>query len=507
MATDPQVALEFGQFTLVPTEKRLLCDGTVVPLAPKVFDTLVLLVKNQGRLIEKEELLKALWPHSVVEEVALSHNVSQLRKALGDPADDPKVIETVPKRGYRFIAAVRQMIAPATPSAQPSLAVLPFHNRGGNTSLDYFVDGMMDEIVSALTRIRSLFVIASSATMSMAGPGLDPLSAARRLGVRYVLEGSVWRSDSQVRIAAKLTDADRGIQIWADRFDYVLEDIFALQDRVALSVAGVIEPNIRSAELSRVARSPLENLGCYDLYLRAAHLRATLRKTEVTQALELLNRALSMDPEFGPALAQAAGCHSQIYCNYWAEDRDAHRRAGLELAERAVHAGGEDAAVLAQVANAITDLSPDIDRAMGLIERATALNPGSAYAWFISGIVQIMRGNGEDAVAHLQRAARLDPVSPLHDIACAHIGVGMFLQGNFEEALRILRRSNYRPPRIQLTQIIAHARLGQWQEAREQLDLLEKDTGSTAENIISATTPDIRAMIVEAIAQIRKWRS
>jgi adenylate cyclase len=396
--------------------------------------------------------------------------------------------------------------APPLPD-KPSVAVLPFDSRGGNTDQDYFVDGMVDEIVSALTRIRSLFVIASSATMSLRNLRLDPQSAARRLGVRYVLEGSVSRSGSQVRIAVKLTDAARNVQIWADHFDDSLEDIFALQDRVALSVAGIIEPNIRTAELGRVARSRVENLGCYDLYLRAAHLRATLRKAEVIQALELLNRALSMHSEFGPALAQAAGCHSQIYVNHWADDRDAHRRAGLEMAERAVHAGGEDSAVLAQVANAIMDLGPEnLDRATRLIERATILNPGSAYAWFISGFIKIMNGNGDDAVAHLQRAARLDPVSPLHEIARAHIGVGMLLQGNFEEALRILRGSNYRPRRIQLALFFVHARLDQWQEAREQLDLLEKGSGSTAESIVNHSTPRLRAMLLEAIVQARKWK-
>jgi len=394
--------------------------------------------------------------------------------------------------------------APPLPD-KPSLAVLPFRNRSGDADQDYFVEGMMDEIVTALTRIRSLFVIASSATLSLGSLGLDPQTVARRLGVRYVLEGSVGRSGSKVRIAAKLTDAGRNVRIWADHFDDTLEDIFALQDRIALSVAGVIEPNIRSAELQRVARGPVENLGCYDLYLRAAHLRATLRRAEVLQALELLKRALSLDGEFGPALAQAAGCHSQIYLHGWADDGEAHRRAGLELAERALHAGGEDPAVLAQVANALMDLGPEnLERAASLIERATTLNPGSAYAWFISGVIRLMHGNGADAVAHLQRAARLDPVSPLHEMVRAHIGVGMFMQGNTEEAVRVLRGSNYRPRRIQLCLLLGHARLGQWQEAQEQLQLLEKGAAASAESVVTHVPAPYGEMILEAIAQIRK---
>jgi TolB-like protein len=491
--------------------QRVTRAGTVIPLPALSFDLLVALVRAAPNLVSFEQFSERVWPGLVATPETIIQRVKLVRNALGDDPRAPRYIEAVRGRGYRFIAVVRlrsePQVTPPASGGEATLAVLPFHNRSGDADQAYFVDGMTDEIVTALTRIRSLFVIASSATMSMGNLGLDPQTAATRLGVRYVLEGSVWRSGSQVRIAVKLTDAGRNVQIWADHFDDTLEDIFALQDRVALSVAGVIEPNIRSAELRRIARSPVENLCCYDLYLRAAHLRATLRKAGVIQSLELLNRALAIDPEFGPALAQAAGCHSQIYANYWVDDRDAHRRAGLEMAERAVHAGGEDPAVLAQVANAITDLDPEnLDRALALIERATTLNPGSAYAWFISGVIKLLYGNGDDAVAHLQRAARLDPVSPLHDIAHAHIGVGMMLQGNFGEALCILRGSNYRPRRIQLALFLVHAQLGQWREAREQLDLLEKDTGSAAERIAQHTPARFRAMVLEAIVQARKWQ-
>lgn len=173
----------------------------------------------------------------------------------------------------------------------------------------------MEETISALTRIRSIFVILSSARMSLRDSNLDPETAARRPGGRYVLEGNVRRAGAKVRIAVKLTDAINKTQIWAEHFDDTLEDVFALQDRVALAVAGVIEPKRKTAELRRVARSPLESLGCYDLYLRAAHLRASSPKDKVLQALELLERALALDPGFVPALAQPAGCHSQIYLN------------------------------------------------------------------------------------------------------------------------------------------------------------------------------------------------
>ena len=388
---------------------------------------------------------------------------------------------------------------------KPSLAVLPFINLSKDADQEYFTEGMMDEVVTALTRIRSLFVIASSATKSLKDQSLEPREVAQRLGVRYILEGSVRRANSRVRISVKLTDARGGAQIWAEHFDDTLEDIFALQDRVALSVAGVIEPNIQAAELRRAARGTVENLGCYDLYLRAAHLRATLHKTEVIQALELLDRALALEPEFAPALAQAAGCHSQLYFNHWTDDRDAHRIRGLIMAERAVRACADDAAVLAQVANAVMELDHGIDRARGLIERATTLNPGSAYAWFISGVLKLIDGDSAEAVEHLQRAARLDPVSQLNEIARAHIAIGRALLGDFGESLRILRSITYRTPRVQLLLPYVCAKLALWPEAREELRIYEQLTSISPEAMLAQMiiSADNRVMLLDAFAQVR----
>ena len=396
-------------------------------------------------------------------------------------------------------------VMPSLPD-KPSVAALPFANHCSDQGQDYFVEGMLEEIITALTRIRSLFVIASSATMSLKDSALDPQRAARRLGVQYILEGSVRRAGSKVRIAVKLTDTSSGAQIWADRFEDTLEDVFALQDRVALSVAGAIEPSIRAAELRRVARSPVENLGCYDLYLRASHLRAALRKQEVMQALELLKRALALQPDFAPALAQAAGCHSQIYLNRWTEDRDAHRREGLAMAERAERAGGDDAAVLTQVANALADLENNVDRSIAIIDRATALNPGSAYAWFVSGFLRIMNGQGRAAVGHFERTARLDPISPLSDVARVHMAVAEALEGEFEESLRIFRGTSYRTPRVHMTLACVCAQLNQWPQAHEEMRLYVELTPTPPEVMAahSFRNPVRKAWAIDMIAQIRK---
>ncbi len=388
---------------------------------------------------------------------------------------------------------------------KPSVAVLPFVNLSNEADQEYFAEGMMDEVVTALTRIRSLFVIASSATKTLKDQALDTREVARRLGVRFILGGGVRRANSRVRISVKLTDARDGTQIWAERFDDTLEDIFALQDRVALRVAGIIEPHIQAAELRRVARAPVENLGCYDLYLRAAHLRSLLRKSAIAQALELLDRALEMEPDFAPALAQAAGCHSQLYFNRWADDLNHHRTEGLSKCERAIRAGGDDAAVLAQVANAVMEFDQGIERTSGLIERATALNPGSAFPWFISGIVRLMAGQCDIAVEHLQRAARLDPLSRLNETARAHIAIAYALMGRFEESLRIFRETTFRTARVQFWVPYACGQLGLWAQAREELNHYEQMTDISPEAMVALMPgpADIKARALDVYSKIR----
>jgi TolB-like protein/DNA-binding winged helix-turn-helix (wHTH) protein len=322
--TDPQVAYEFGQFTLVPTEKRLLCDGKVVPLAPKVFDTLVLLVKNQGRLLEKDALLEALWPHSVVEEVALAHNVSQLRKALGDPAEDPKFIETVPKRGYRFIAAVRQRGEPRaappasggeTPSAvrhtprsraailgafaavlglaagtaayvhlSPtgkrvtgvlpaihSLAVLPFENLSADKEQEYFADGMTDALTTDLAQIGSLRVISRTSAMQFKGSKETLPQVGRDLQVDALVEGTVARGKNRVRVTAQLVEASSDYHLWARTYERDLKDVLALQDEIAQDIAEQIRVKLTPKERSLLIQVHAVDPEALDAYLRGRY--------------------------------------------------------------------------------------------------------------------------------------------------------------------------------------------------------------------------------------------
>lgn len=398
-------------------------------------------------------------------------------------------------------------IAPALPD-KPSIAVLPFANLSSDPDQEYFVEGMVDEIVMALTRIRTLFVISSESSMALRGKEWDERQAAARMGVRYLLNGSVKRSGSRVRISVKLADTCHDAQIWAERFEDNLEDVFELQDRIAIRVAGVIEPSIQEAEVRRVARQPVENLGCYDLYLRAVPLRAACRKAEVVRAIKLLDRALALDPDFAPALAQAAGCHSQMYANGWGEDREWHRKQGLDLAERAVKAGPDDASVLAQAANALCDLEHNLARATALADRAIAINPGCARAWFISGFVRNFAGYGSDtdsALERLETASRLDPISPLNDIIQVHIGMARIIQGDFQEALRILRTTTYRTARVHLALATLYGHMNMPRDSQRELALFEAASPLTFEEAIADGLPEnMRAWIIEGINRARE---
>lgn len=398
-------------------------------------------------------------------------------------------------------------IAPTVPD-KPSIVVLPFANLSSDADQEYFVAGMVDEIVMALTRIRTLFVISSESSLALRGKEWDDRQAAVRMGVRYVLNGSVRRSGSRVRIAVKLVDTCHDAQIWAERFEDDLEDIFELQDRIAIKVAGVIEPSIHEAEFQRVARQPVESLGCYDLYLRSVPLRAACKKTEVVRAIKLLDRALALDPDFAPALAQAAGCHSQMYANGWGEDREWHRQQGLDLAERAVKVGADDAAVLAQAANALVDLENGLARATALADRATAINPSCARAWFISGFVRNFAGYGSDTDAALERfqtASRLDPISPLNDIIQVHIGMARIIQGDFQEALRILRTTTYRTARVHLALATLYGHMDMPRDSLRELALFQAASPLPFEEAIADGLPEnMRAWIVEGINRARE---
>ena len=402
--------------------------------------------------------------------------------------------------GVPAAAAVADQ-APLTLPSKPSIAVMPFANLSGDPEQDYFADGMVEEIVGALSRYRSIFVIGSGSTLTFKGKSLTPHDVGRLLGVRYVLEGSVRKAGGRVRIAVNLIDASDGVQFWADRFEDTLEDVFALQDRVALGVAGKIEPTVQQAEIRRASSLPTETMGAYDLYLRALPLYQTFSRAETLKARDLLDRAIALNPDFGPALAASAACRNVLVIFGWSDDPERDRRRGAELAYRAVRVGGDDAYVLSFAAAALSNLNVNRDLAATLIDRALDLNPGAALGWFASGVLQIQRGEPDLAFEHFETTSRLDPLSLRRGPVRVYKGVARFQQGRFAEALKLLKEaaSLVITPVAPAYLAATYGQLGQMSEARSALALYRQRSPAPIETRAMGR-PDHRKLFLEGIA-------
>jgi adenylate cyclase len=344
---------------------------------------------------------------------------------------------TRPVRAYRVIASAGSASARADPILalpdKPSIAVLPFANLSGDPEQEYFADGMVEEIITALSRIRWLFVIARNSSFTYKGQAVDVKQVGRELGVRYVLEGSVRKAGGRVRITGQLIDAVTGAHLWADRFDGSLDDIFELQDKVASSVAGIIEPTLQAAEMRRSAARPTTDLGAYDLYLRALAALFPITKGRTLDALGLLEQAIAIDRHYGPALSWAAFCHGRLVTERWTEEPETFRRKAVDLARQALEAGENDPGILANAAHVLAYFGEDIGAMVGLVDRALALNPSSARGWNVSGTLRVWAGQPDLAIEHVETSLRLSPRerigTPLFNMRVAY-----FFKRRFEEA-------------------------------------------------------------------------
>jgi TolB-like protein/class 3 adenylate cyclase/Tfp pilus assembly protein PilF len=384
---------------------------------------------------------------------------------------------------------------------KPSIAVLPFQNMSGDPEQEYFTDGMVEEIITALSRIRWLFVIARNSTFTYKGQAIDVKQVGRELGVRYVLEGSVRRGGNRVRITAQLIEASSGAHLWADRFDGSLEDIFELQDQVASSVAGVIEPALQVAEIRRSAERPTSDLTAYDLYLRALSHAYAWEKGDVITALDLLTRAIEHDPNYGPALSLAANCHHNLHVNNWTNDPELNRHEGIKLARQALRVASDDPGVLGRAAYALAYFGEDIDAAIELIDRALALNPSFAHGWVTSGWLRLWAGQPELAISHFETSLRLSPHARRAGTFMA-IGVGYFFAQRFEEAAAMLIRSlqehaGWAPTYRFLTACYAH--MGRFDEAQDTIRRLREITPVVVPSAAHWRKPEHRELFLSGL--------
>jgi adenylate cyclase len=329
---------------------------------------------------------------------------------------------------------------------KPSIAVLPFQNMSGDPEQEYFVDGMVEDIITGLARIKWLFVIARNSSFVYKGKAVDVRQVGRELGVRYVLEGGVRKSGSRLRITAQLLEAETGAHLWADKFDGALEDVFELQDQITERVVGIVEPRLQRSEIERSRRKRPENLDAYDLYLRALPHMASVMPADARTAAGFLEDALKLDPDYAAAHALLAWCHEIFFVRAGLDEAD--KVAGIRHARAAIASGGDDASALAFAAFVITILSKDRDAAIGAIERALALNASCAAAHYFGALTYAYAGQPAAAVANANRALRLSPFDPFAHFAHGALGAAALHESRYDEAAAHFAKAAQGNPRF-----------------------------------------------------------
>jgi TolB-like protein/class 3 adenylate cyclase len=319
---------------------------------------------------------------------------------------------------------------------KPSIAVLPFQNMSGDPEQEYFADGMVEEIITALSRNHQLFVIARNSSFTFKGRAVDIKQVARDLGVRYVLEGSVRKSGNRIRITAQLIDAASGAHLWADRYDGALEDIFELQDQVAASVVGAIAPSVSQAEMERAKRKPTSSLDAYDYFLRAQAAHFQFTRDGADQAIGLYEQAIALDPQFALAYAALATAFHTRRTWQWSTDPVGDASRAIAYAKSALRLGRQDPLVLALSAIVLLISSDEIELADSLLEEAIRLDPNAIQGWLWGGLAKTRLGDHRTAIDYLQRALRLSPLDPRIFFAQAGLAYAYFFLGNYEEGLK-----------------------------------------------------------------------
>jgi TolB-like protein len=509
-------AYRLGPFRLDAKAGILFRDAEPLPVGQRAVALLRVLVERAGAPVLKDALIEAAWPGVAVEEGNLTVQIAALRRVFEEAAGGASWIETLPRRGYRYVgplAAVHdEDPAPASsemlPAAQlapldrPSIAVLPFQNLSGDVEQEYFADGVVEDILTGLSRIKWLLVIARNSSFTYKGRSVDVKQVGRELGVRYVLVGSVRKAGDRVRISAQLIEAATGVHLWAERYDRRIEDIFALQDEITLSVVGAIEPNLRDAEIQRVKRKRPDSLDAYDLFLRAIPHVYVAMPTEAVKALPLLERALSLEAGYASAHGLLAWCHEILFVRNGFKEEN--RAAGILHARAAVTHGRDDATALALGAFVVGMVEHDRPAAFAAFERALALSPSSAFALFLGCVVLAYAGEAERAIDWGARALRVSPIDRLAYMPQHAMAIGNFQRGHYEDAANEARRAVEANPSFSVSHSLlaaALAKLGRVEEAEAaalQVLALQPSFSSSGFCAAIAIMPDLAATLTDA---------
>ena len=473
--------LAFGPFSLDRSGRVLLRDGLPVEAGQRGVALLKALIAAQGGTVTKAELIEAAWPDVVVEEGNLTVQVATLRRLLGSAPDGGEWIVTVPRVGYRLAGQAKAppAMAPRADalSRHPMLAVLPFQNMSGDPEQEYFADGVVEDIITALSRFRSFAVASRISSFVYKGRAVDVREVGRELGVRYVLEGSVRRAGSTLRITAQLIDADTGAHLWAKTFDGAAEDVFAFQDRITAEVATIVSPVIEQAEVERVRRRPPESLNAYELFLRGLPIYRAATLAKNAESFALFSRAMELDPGYALAICYTAtALHSQLaYGGPSLTDDD--RANCIALTRRAVALAGGDALILAACGTILANTIGEHEEGVALVDLAVAANPNNPLVMGYGTLTYLHCGDLQQCLEYGHRAVVLHPGRAgahwiLTAIAHAHIALG-----EYEEALDWAARSLAVNPDFECTYWMlgaANAKLGRMDEASHWVGRLLK---------------------------------
>jgi len=505
---------KFGPFRLDANAGILFCGAEPTVLGGRAVALLQLLLERSGTPVSKDALMETAWPGLAVEDSNLTVQIAALRRVLAERADGQDWIETLPRRGYRYVgppvaidqagvaagaAAVQALALPD----KPSVAVLPFSNLSGNEAQDYFADGMVDDIITGLSRIKWLFVIARNSTFMYKGRAVDVKQAGRELGVRYVVEGSVRKLADRVRITAQLIDAATGTHVWAERYDRTVEDVFALQDEIALAVVGAIEPSLRNAEVERVRRKRPDSLDAYDLVLQAQPDIYSGMPDRSAKGLVLLNNALALDPAYALAHGLAAMGHHNRFLRAGLQEED--RAASIHHARAAIALGQDDALALTFAGFSIGMDAHDRAAAFTSLEAALAISPSTALAYILGSVISGWTGDAARALEWGRRGMRLSPFDPWAFAAFHSIMLAHFQRGAYAEAADAAYRAVQSNPGHSISYMLLAAalvKLGRLEESRAAASrVLELQTGFRYSRQFSgvACAPALAAALGDAL--------
>lgn len=497
--------ISFGPFTLDRDAQSLSSGGKPVAIGQRAIALLEALARADGP-VSKADLIEAAWPGTIVEDGNLTVQIAALRKALGTRPDGGDWIATVPRVGYRLLRGDANVAADAAAPSLPTLAVMPFQNLSGDSEQEYFADGIVEDITTELSRFKSFAVVARNSSFAYKGRPVDVRQVGTELGVRYVVEGSVRRAAGRLRVTAQLVDASSGTQLWAEKYDGAVEDLFEVQDRLTSSVVGVLEPEIRQAEIEHSRRERPDSIAAYDLYLRGLFLLNSETPDGLSAASRLFEQAVTIEPGNGTYMMNAAWALQLGHAMGWPEAQENDQGRVQRYCHAAAAASPNDGCVLARCGLMLVHNARDYPIGETMVARGLSLNPNAPMVALCAGITMLHCGDLGDALGHFRRALALSPNDSESYRVITGIAHVKMAQGDFESALQWAERSltlNRNWSATYWMLIAANIHLGHPEAAERYFQLFRKvSPGTTVASFRAgqpAKYPDRNASIIEGL--------